>query len=226
MPDGGMLLTVMPIGAYSRASDLVNEINGTLRRGVVGHLRRSALGARRRDHDDPPPLRLDHVGQRDLAAVERAGQVDVDESRPGLRGDVEERREPNQPGAGHQDADRPQFGADLRERLVHRRPVGDVHRDGQCLDAFGAQVFGHALRGVAVDVENGDSVAATAEVVARCLAHARRPAGDHCDPTHGYPFVADRSLLIDDLDRGTRWQRLTGQHPSRRRSRRVPVRRC
>ena len=96
-----------------------------------------------------PQFGRHHVGQRDLAAVECAGQVDVDDPCPRLGGDLGERRKVEQPRAGHQDADRAQLAADLGERLLHARPVGDIGRNAQRRHTLGPQFLGDALRGFA-----------------------------------------------------------------------------
>ncbi len=156
--------------------------------GVVRGERGAALGAGRRDHLDPSPARVDHVRQRDLAAVEGAGQVDLDEALPVRHGDVGERRVAEQAGAGDQNAHRAQSFAHLGERLLDAGAVADVdgHRDG--LDAVGAQRPGDPLGGLGVDVGHRDAVAPAAQFVAGRLAHPGGSAGDDGDPaSHSAP---------------------------------------
>ena len=71
----------------------------------------------------------EHVGDRGLHAVERAGEVDREDPVPLLGGDVGERVERLDARAGDEDLDRTELGADARERGVDRRAVGDVDLD-------------------------------------------------------------------------------------------------
>ena len=80
--------------------------DATLRRAVVRHVGRARLRALRRDRHDAAPPGVDHVRDRDLDAQERAGEVDLDDPRPRLRRDLEQRLERLDPRAGDEDPDR------------------------------------------------------------------------------------------------------------------------
>ena len=89
-------------------------------------------------------------------------------------GDVEQRVEGLDAGAGDEDLDGPELGADLGERGVDRCPVGDVDLDRDRLAALGLQLGGGGLGARAVAVEDGDAVAVGGEAGGRRRARCRR----------------------------------------------------
>jgi hypothetical protein len=116
--------------------------------------------------------------------MKSAGQVDVDDSRPELSGDLQKRREAEQPGAGDQDCDRPEFTTDLREGLLEGSAIGDIGADTEGHTSLGAKILGDTLRGLLVDVEDGDLESAPTQFVTGRLADAGSTAGHHRHPAH------------------------------------------
>ena len=142
------------------------------------HQRLAALGARRRDVDDAPPARLDHVGHDGLAAVERAREVDGEHPVPSVGVDREERIEALEPGVVHEDRRVTDSTAHLLDTGIDLRPVGDVdgHADG---GATGGRDLGRRLLSrAAVPVEDGDSGALESQPLADGQADARATTGD------------------------------------------------
>ena len=78
----------------------------------------------------------------------------------------------------------PELGADLRERGVDRRPVGDVDLDRQRRAARGRELVGGRLGGRAVAVEDGDAVAVGDEPSGDAEPDAGGATGDDRDPAH------------------------------------------
>ena len=74
-----------------------------LRCDVVRHTPGARLRGGRRDGHDAPPLRLHHVGNGRLHAVERAGEVDRQHALPGCDVDLEEVDEALDAGARNHD---------------------------------------------------------------------------------------------------------------------------
>ena len=66
----------MPLRRVLDRQRLGEPDDAALRRDVVRHAVGARLRARRRDRDDPAPAGREHVGDRGLDAVERAGEVD------------------------------------------------------------------------------------------------------------------------------------------------------
>ncbi len=125
------MFTVMPCGRELDRQGLGEADDAALRRDVVRHVGRAGLRARRRDGHDAAPPRSQHVGDRRLQAVERAREVDREDPRPRLGGDVGERGRTRRARARDHDLDGPELGADLAQRFVDRRTVGDVDLAGR-----------------------------------------------------------------------------------------------
>src|SRR5271163_2318796 len=116
--------------------------------------------------------------------MKRAGQVDIDDPRPGFGADVGEWRKVKQPGTGHQHCNWAQFAADLGERVLEAGPVRDVGANPDRGDADGANIVGDTLRRLLIEVEDRDFEPAPAQFVARRLTHARGAAGHDRYPAH------------------------------------------
>ena len=147
-----------------------------------------------------PQPGLDHVGHRDLTAVEGPRQVHVDQPLPGLRRDLGERRPVHHTRAGDQDVHRSEFGAHLGEGFLHGGAVADVGGHRQRRHAFGAQLLGDPLGRIAVEVEHGHLVPTPAELAAGRFAHAGCASGHHRDAVHARPSHSLSSLLVDHAD--------------------------
>ena len=159
--------------------------HAALRRRVVGLAGRGGLAGGGGDRDDPAPPAGDHVADRRLDAVERAGEVDVEGPLPLLGGDVLEADEPGDGGAGDEDLDRAERRADLLvggldRALGRRRRPGSRSRERRRHRARAAVAVG----GVAVEVEDGDGVASAGEVLGDGPADAGGAAGDDGDAAH------------------------------------------
>ena len=95
-----------------------------------------------------------------------------------------------EPGARDHDLDGAELGADVPERLVDGRTVGDVHLATHRPCAPGSQLLRGPLGAFAIEVEQRDAAAAVREVTADGPPHARRGSGDHGDPAHRFPSNA------------------------------------
>ena len=171
--DGGIVFTVIPAGPNSTRQRPRQRDDAALRRDVVRHARRALLRARRRDRHDAAPAGGDHVGDRGLKAVERAGEVDRERAVPRLEADVGERFERCDPGARHHDLDRPELAADRVERRVDRRRGRTRRPRTRWPPRRRPAGRRRLLGGVAVEVEHRDPVAARARGAARSRAPSR-----------------------------------------------------
>ena len=150
-----------------------------LRRGVGAPAGERDLARHRRHRDDVPAALGQHHRQRRPRAQERAAGVDREHPVPLLhRGLVAGRGVDRAAHAGvvDQHVDAPERLDDLRERRVHRVPVGDVGRAPEPVGSRGD------LGGLAVDVEHGEGEPVGGEPGAGRPPDARAAAGHHRDP--------------------------------------------
>ena len=114
-------------------------------------------------------------GTHGLAAVERAGEVDLEDAVPLLGGDLEERAEAVEPGVVHEDrraAEAPRATAATPASMPARSVTSTVDADG---GAAGRVDLGRGLVGrVAVAVEDGDGDAVGGQPLGDGQADARR----------------------------------------------------
>ncbi len=150
MAPGGMVFTVMPCGARSSASALVERDDPALGGDVMRHTPGARLRRGRRDRDDASPPPPDHVGHRCLDAVKGAGQVDRQHAVPRLGADVEEVLEPFDAGAGDENLERAEGAAHPVECHLDPTAVADVDRCGQCTSVPADDFLGHLLGSVGV----------------------------------------------------------------------------
>ncbi len=101
-----------------------------------------------------------------------------------------------EPGAGHHDLDRPELGADLRDRVVDGGAVGDVGRDPERARTRGAQVGGGPADGVAVEVEQRDPVPDAGEALRHGESHPCCGARHYGDPAHSRLLARARSTRV------------------------------
>ena len=107
-------------------------------------------------------------------------------TRPRLGCDLGERGELVQPCARDHDLDGAELCADLAQRFVDRRTVGDVDLAGERVAI--PHVFGGALRSVTVEVEQRDAVTGFCEAPAHREPHPGCGAGHDGHPTHELPL--------------------------------------
>ena len=167
-----------PLGAELERQRLGEADHARLGRHVVGHEGLAAVGARRRDVDDPAPAGGDHVGQDGLAAVERAGEVDLEDAVPRVGVDLEERAEAVEAGVVDEHRRCAERRADLVDRGVESGPVGHVHGEADGRAAGGDDLGRRVVGGVAVAVEHRHRQAVGGEPLGDGEADARAAPGD------------------------------------------------
>ena len=133
--NGGIVFTVMPLRRVLRGERLGQPDHARLRRRVVPLAGRGGLPGSRGDRDDPPPPGRDHVADRRLHTVKRAGQVDRQRAIPVVERDLLERHKTGHGGARDKDLDRAELGPHQRVRLLDRGPVRHVDLARRALDA-------------------------------------------------------------------------------------------
>ncbi len=134
-----------------------------------------------------------HVDHRRLHAAEGAGQVDGDNPVPLLGGDLQQRVEGLDAGAGHEDLDRSELGPHPCECGGNRPSVGDVAFDGQGGRALGHEPGGRRPGALEVRVEQGDAMPVRPEHPPDTESDARCPAGDDGDAAHELPSAGVNS---------------------------------
>ena len=126
------------------------------------------------------PLRaLAHRPGRRVREHEHGAAVDVEQ--PLLVGHVGRQEPAAQPEAGvvDQDVDRPARVGQAVGDALHRRPVGEVGREGLDLAAVGgAQLVGHGVEALLVAGHEHEVVAVGGEAAGEREADAGRGAGD------------------------------------------------
>ena len=120
------------------------------------------------------PAHGQHVGNRRLDAVERAGEVHREHAVPRLERDLGERLELVDAHARDHDLDRSQLGPDPGPPGVDRGPVADVDGCRQRGGAAGVQILGGLRGGVTVEVEHRDAATLLGEALARSPRPCRR----------------------------------------------------
>ena len=162
--------------------------DAALRRDVVRHARRARLRARRRDRHDPAPARGEHVGDRGLQAVERAGEVDREHALPRVERDVGERLELVEPALVTMISIGPSSPRTFAIASSTAGAVGDVDRDAERAPRRAPQR--PRPRRPAASPSRSSSATRCPRAARRratAEAHARCGAGDHGDPAHRAP---------------------------------------
>jgi hypothetical protein len=123
-----------------------------------------------------------------LHAVEGSGQVDGHGAVPLLEGDVGERLEGGDAGAGDDYLDGPKLVTNGGHRSIDRRPLGDIDFEPHGLKGVVLQGRYVRLQCVALLIEDGHPIPALGQTLADRLADAGGSAGDHGNSAHKFSF--------------------------------------
>src|SRR3954468_3844702 len=119
----------------------------------------SLLSGGRRDGDDAPPPGSHHVGKRSAHTQECSGQIYGYVALPFIETDLVETSEPGDRCAGDQYVDRAQQFAYRSKSRVDRILVGHIDLDGHRLTAAFVNVCRTLGCGLAIDVQDRDTMA-------------------------------------------------------------------
>ena len=131
--------------------------------------------------DDPSPALLDHLARGGLAAQEDARQIDPQHAMPLGLGMLEEGSGMRDPRVGEHHVEPPELRDHTLDEGLHLPGVADIDADGDGLAASLADLLGHGLGGVELDVAEGHEGALRREGEPRRAPDAQRAP---CDGRH------------------------------------------